>query len=78
MSHLSNQLAFPAHILSVKCVLGAGDNKAREPVVAPSLGCVQSVGETGAGQRPQESHYKVASVGLSAEYKPVSQVPFFS
>lgn len=47
-------------------------------IVAPSLGCVQSVGETGAGQLPQESHYKVASVGLSAEYKPVSQALFFS
>ena len=78
MSHLSNQLAFPAHILSLKCVLGAGDTKAHEPVVVPSLGCVQSVGETGAGQLPQESHYKVASVSLSAENKPVSQALFFS
>lgn len=75
---MSNKLAFPVHILSVKCMLGAGDTKAHEPVVAPTLGYVQSVGETGAGQLPQESHYKVASVGLSAEYRPVSQVLVFS
>lgn len=78
---MSNQLAFPAHILSVKCVkcmLGTGDTKAHESVVTPSLGRVQSVGETGAGQLPQESHSKVASVGLSAEYMSVSQVLVFS
>lgn len=78
---MSNQLAFPAHLLSVKCIkcmLGAGDTKAHEPVVAPSLGRVQSVGETGAGQLPQKSHYKEASVSLSAEYMSVSQVLVFS
>ena len=59
-------------------MLGAGDTKAHEPVVAPSLGHVQSVGETGAGQLPQESHYKVASVGLRAGYMSVSKVLVFS